>query len=135
MQSLKRRIPASVRQRVRRFLMQGTATAEIPIVGSFHPGGELATIHHTRETIASVFLRGNGIEIGALHQPLKVPDGVQVRYVDRMPTAELKTHYPDLASLPLVEIDVIDNGETLGALADASEDFAIANHFLEHCQN
>ena len=86
-------------------------------------------------TVANSYLKGQGIEIGALHNPLPVSRHVQVQYVDRMTVAELKTHYPDLAELALVTVDVVDDGEQLSAFADASQDFVIANHFIEHCQN
>lgn len=88
-----------------------------------------------REAIAAHVLQGAGIEIGGLHNPLRVPRGVRVRYVDRMPVADLRTHYPELAAKPLTAVDIVDNGETLATLADASEDFIIANHFLEHCED
>ncbi len=88
-----------------------------------------------RQSIANAYLCGDGIEVGALHNPLKVPDAARVRYVDRMPVAQLKEHYPELAPFTLVEPDIIDNAEVLSSLEDASEDFIIANHFLEHCQD
>ena len=37
--------------------------------------------------------------------------------------------------LPLVEPDIIDDGEKLTTLAPQSQDFVIASHFLEHCQD
>lgn len=89
----------------------------------------------SRKTLARQFLSGHGIEIGALHLPLAVPSKAKVRYVDRMSVVDLRRHYPELAALPLVPIDVVDDGETLQSLQDASEDFVIANHFLEHCQD
>jgi GT2 family glycosyltransferase/predicted SAM-dependent methyltransferase len=88
-----------------------------------------------RETIAQLYLHGHGIEIGALHYPLPVPATASVRYVDRMSVADLRRHYPELADQPLVEVDIIDDGERLSTVADASQDFVIANHFLEHCQD
>src|SRR5262249_31288180 len=91
--------------------------------------------HRTREQIASGFLRGDGIEIGALHQPLKVPSGTRVKYVDRMTSADLRRQYEELAGTPLVETDIIDNGEQVTTFGDGTQDFVIANHFLEHCQN
>lgn len=89
----------------------------------------------SRELIANNYLVGTGIEIGALHQPLPVSGMAQVKYVDRMSVAALRTHYPELNSLPLVEVDIIDNGESLTTIAESSQDFVIANHFIEHCQN
>lgn len=88
-----------------------------------------------REAIARLYLRGRGIEIGALHQPLAIPPGVEVKYLDRLTTAEQRRHYPELASDRLVEPDIIDDGERLDSIADGSLDFIVACHFLEHCQN
>jgi SAM-dependent methyltransferase len=88
-----------------------------------------------REAIARRFLQGSGIEIGALHNPLRVPRSVDVRYVDRMTVSELRRHYPELERERLVEVDVIDDGERLDSIADGSQDFVVANHFLEHSQD
>jgi SAM-dependent methyltransferase len=88
-----------------------------------------------RGRLADRYLRGEGLEIGALHMPLAVPRGAAVRYVDRMATPDLRVHYPELARLALVDVDVIDDGETLATVPDGSQDFVIANHFLEHTQD
>jgi SAM-dependent methyltransferase len=88
-----------------------------------------------REAAAAHYLKGTGLEIGALHNPLKVPSAATVRYVDRLPVAELRRQYPELASYNLVEADVIDNGEKLLTVRDGTQDFVIANHFIEHCEN
>jgi len=87
-----------------------------------------------RKTIARVFLRGEGIEIGALHNPLKVPRRARVKYVDRLSHIELAKEHPELRS-KLVRVDIVDDGETLATIPDSSQDFVIANHFVEHCQN
>ncbi len=89
----------------------------------------------TRRELAEEFLRGSGVEIGALHLPMAVPDGAAVRYVDRMAVAALRAHYPELAELDLSPVDVVDDGELLATFAPQSLDFIIANHFLEHCEN
>lgn len=88
-----------------------------------------------RRFLAGRYLVGRGLEIGALHHPLPVPSSVHVRYVDRLSVAELRSHYPELAALPLVPLDLIDDGETLTKVPDNSQDFVIANHFLEHCED
>lgn len=87
-----------------------------------------------RKAIARAYLRGHGIEIGAMHNPLKVPRRVRVRYVDRVSAADLAKEHPDLGS-KLVRVDIVADGETLDPIPDSSQDFVIANHFLEHCQN
>jgi predicted SAM-dependent methyltransferase len=88
-----------------------------------------------REAIAAHFIRGSGIEVGGLHNPLRVATGVKVRYIDRMPADELRTQYPELAKRVLAPVDIVDDGETLSTIGDATQDFVIANHFLEHCEN
>lgn len=92
-------------------------------------------MHENRTLFAHSFCLGRGIEIGALHFPMKLPPESRVRYVDRLPVAELRRQYPELADKALVEVDVIDDGETLATLPDASEDFVIAAQFIEHCEN
>jgi SAM-dependent methyltransferase len=88
-----------------------------------------------RREIANRYLRGEGIEIGALHNPLDVPGSARVHYVDHLPVDELRRHYPELADVPLVDVDVLDDGERLATIGDGTQDFVIANHFLEHCEN
>jgi SAM-dependent methyltransferase len=88
-----------------------------------------------RAAFANSFLIGEGIEIGPLHQPLAVPAQAHVRYVDRMLTADLRREYPELAEWPLTEVDIVDNGETLATIPAESQDFIVANHFLEHTEN
>ena len=85
--------------------------------------------------IANRYLSGEGIEIGALQNPLPLPRSAQVRYVDRLPVSALRTHYPELEREPLVQVDIIDNGERLATISDASVDFVVANHFLEHTED
>ena len=89
----------------------------------------------TREGLARKFLYGSGVEIGALQRTLAVPSTATVRYVDRFGLQDLLSHYPELNGLPLQAPDIIDDGETLSTIADGSQDFLIANHFFEHCEN
>ena len=50
-----------------------------------------AEIINKRSVIAKRFLKGEGIEIGALHHPLKLPTNASVKYVDRLSNSELRT--------------------------------------------
>jgi hypothetical protein len=88
-----------------------------------------------RKRISFSYLKGDGIEIGALHNPLFTSDHAKVKYVDRLPSVELQKHYSDLNPNQMIKIDIIDNGEILSTIPDNSLDFIIANHFLEHCEN
>lgn len=93
--------------------------------------GEAVTSHIAERDGYLTMLSGTGIEIGALHRPCIVPH-LKVHYVDRMTKAELLLQYPELAGLPIVEADIIDDGQKLATLPDESQDFVIANHVIEH---
>src|SRR4029450_390787 len=88
-----------------------------------------------RRRIAEPYLRGHGIEIGALHAPTELPPGASVRYVDFRTIDELQAQYPKMEGERLVPVDVVDDGETLTSFADHSVDFLISNHMREHCEN
>jgi SAM-dependent methyltransferase len=88
-----------------------------------------------RAEFAARFLAGEGLEVGPLHLPLKMPPQANPRYVDRMPVERLREEYPELAGWELTPVDVIDDGERLATIAEGSQDFIVANHFLEHCEN
>lgn len=88
-----------------------------------------------RTRLSAKYLHGEGIEIGALHNPLEVPEQARVCYVDMCDTDHLHLLYPEVSFYEFVDVDIVDNGERLAAIGDASQDFAISNHFLEHCEN
>lgn len=92
--------------------------------------------YQNRDRIVKQFIStGVGIEVGALHHPVKVGKGVRVKYIDRLSVEKLREQYPELNKMQLVEADVIADGETLEPIESFTQDFVIANHFLEHCQN
>jgi len=85
--------------------------------------------------LPSAYLRGTGCEIGALHNPLRVPAGARVRYVDRFSVSDLRAQYPELKDTALVPVDIVTDGEKLCAIQDATQDFVIARNFIEHCED
>lgn len=89
----------------------------------------------SRELIANTYLSGAGIEVGALHNPLQVPACARVKYVDRFSAEDLRKHYPELNDVDLVPVDIIADGELLETIDNGTQDFVIANHFIEHCAN
>jgi SAM-dependent methyltransferase len=89
----------------------------------------------TRRRLARRYLAGEGLEVGALNLPLWLPRGANARYVDRRPLAGLRAEYPEWGAWDIVEPDVVTDGETLAGLADASADFVVANHFIEHTED
>jgi len=87
-----------------------------------------------RITLSAQYLKGQGLEIGAMDLPLKVKKRVSVKYLDRCAKEESEKIFPELKG-KLVDVDIISDGETLAGVADNSYDFVIANHVLEHYSN
>lgn len=88
-----------------------------------------------RYSIANTYLSGEGIEIGAMNYPVLVKKGVKVKYFDRISREASHKIFPDIPIKDLVKVDVLGDGEKLDNIAQESNDFVIANHFIEHCQN
>jgi SAM-dependent methyltransferase len=88
-----------------------------------------------RRALARRFLRGDGLEVGALNLPMWMPRGARVRYVDRKPLEGLRAEYPEWEAWDIVAPDIVADGETLDGIPDASADFVVANHFLEHTED
>lgn len=91
--------------------------------------------NHLRNYLSNLFIKGKGIEIGALHNPLWVSKKAHVKYVDYLSTKSLQEKYPTLKNLIRCHVDIVDDGEKLNSIKDESLDFIISNHMLEHCQN
>lgn len=91
--------------------------------------------YSARKKASFRYLRGQGVEIGALHCPLEVLPGVVVKYVDYATRDENVKKYPEIDGSRIVVTDHVDDGFELSCIQNASQDFIIANHVLEHSPN
>ena len=87
-----------------------------------------------RDLLSLIYLSGNGVEIGALHNPSLVQDYEKIQYIDYISQQEQQEIYPDLTFTALNNF-TIDDGEVLNNVDNNSINFIIANHFLEHTRN
>ncbi len=76
------------------------------------------------------YLRGRGLEIGALWRKFPVPSTARVWYADRLSHDGLAQHYPELAG-QIAPVDLLADAVEL-PVRPASLDFLIASHVLEH---
>ncbi len=90
---------------------------------------------HLRDFISEQYLMGSGMELGALHNPVKVAPGARVTYIDTRSTEELLAYYPEIAVHGAVNVDLIADGHLLEGILDDSQDFFAANQVLEHLEN
>jgi len=89
-----------------------------------------------RNFMSDRFLRGEGIEIGALDSPTRVREGMAVvRYMDYFSLQELKVQYPELDFSQVVPPDIVGDGEVMQDIQKGELDFIVANHFLEHTED
>lgn len=102
---------------------------------NFYRKLEMAPFMKRRRALARQFVRGEGLEIGALHMRLGLPRGAKVRYVDRFDEREARRHFPELKMNRLAKVDIVDDGEVLSSIPASSVDFIIACHMIEHCEN
>lgn len=91
--------------------------------------------YSARKRTSFRYLRGEGLEIGALQHPLEVSPGVVVKYVDYATREENVKKYPEIDSSRIVVTDHVGDGFELSCINPASQDFIIANHVLEHAPN
>jgi SAM-dependent methyltransferase len=83
-------------------------------------------------------LTGAGVEIGPGHVPFPVPPTVNVQYVDRWDPSVNSSLFPELGEAPgFRKPDIVANldADRLSWLSDASQDFVIASHVIEHLAN
>jgi SAM-dependent methyltransferase len=81
-------------------------------------------------------LRGTGIEFGAGASPFPVPLNCNVLYADAFTYEFLQADmYPGQTRYDLIRPDYVTDIQTLGGIADASLDFVVACHVIEHTTN
>ena len=85
-----------------------------------------------RELLAHIYVRGEGLELGALNNPLRVSPHAQVRYVDFATAEAVAEQFPGHA---VKTPDIVDDAVTLSSIEDCSQDFVIACHILEHLED
>jgi len=93
-----------------------------------------------KEHISSEYLKGKGVEFGALNNPLPINnDEASVTYVDRLAKQEALRLFPELEDIAekIIEPDLIVDFNTseFHSLKTHEFDFFIANHFIEHLVN
>lgn len=95
----------------------------------------VGSISHRKEGYH--FLKGHGLEIGALHQPAILPKYCTVKYCDVCTREEAIHHFPELNITDLVSVDFICDLDTQGLnpFSSAQFDFVIFNHVIEHVAN
>lgn len=93
-------------------------------------------IQSYKKRLSYKYLRGDGVEIGALMNPLPYnKKQATVRYSDYKSTKDLVEVYPELKGFNLVDVEYVCPAHDLHAIPTNSHDFLIASHVFEHLTN
>jgi hypothetical protein len=136
------RVPATTRARGRyeleaREQQSGTQLGNSPLAVHEDPSRPFgAGGARLRRFVAAQYCSGEGLEIGALHRPMPLPEGARARYIDSFDTAELiRLWTPEVDGHDVVPVDIVTDATTLAGVPDAGADFIIASHVIEHLED
>lgn len=99
------------------------------------PAAAAATDEAIPRARLAAHLRGDGIEIGPLASPLWLPPGTRVTYVDKFPWQRLCELNPDVPAEQIRHPELVCDTASLDPIPDASCDFVVACHLLEHAHD
>jgi SAM-dependent methyltransferase len=86
-----------------------------------------------RRDLAYRYLRGSGIEFGALDFPLSIPPEAKVAYADFEPVERVKQLFSVTENVTAPHI--VSDLESMRGIEPESQDFIVANHVLEHVED
>lgn len=88
-------------------------------------------VNATRRAVGFMVLQGQGVEVGAGDRPWPLPPGASCFYGDIRDGDRLATYFKTDA----VSLDRILDAQTFAGIPDASFDFVISAHVIEHLQD
>lgn len=87
-----------------------------------------AEVHGARQAIAGIFVKGKGVEVGAGARPFPIPRGTECFHGDVLDAASLAKYF----GTDRVALDGAIDAQTMRGVPEASLDFAISAHVIEH---
>lgn len=83
------------------------------------------------------YLKGYGLEIGAMHNPSPLPEGCRTEYLDVMSKAQLMELFKEVDPALIVNPDYLGDIDKDGLAQFENEkfDYVILNHVIEHLAN
>jgi SAM-dependent methyltransferase len=123
----------SLRQSVARMLDPDLPMPAAPAVRTNGDERYLTGLGLTRTELAQRYIRGAGIEFGALDFPVALPPDATVTYADFQPVEQVKKLFSvdENVTAPHLVSDL----ESMHGIASDSQDFIIANHVMEHVED
>lgn len=91
--------------------------------------GKGAPLRWLENRVLRRYVRGTGVEIGALWRQFPLPGNARAYQLDRMLPAQLQAHYKEVTKM--IAPNVIGDATEL-PFANGSLDFIVASHVLEH---
>jgi SAM-dependent methyltransferase len=85
-----------------------------------------------REQLATKYMHGCGLEIGAGHNPFPNPNNSDVVYVDRCTREDLLSYFPKETQNLIPETDIVADGFNLNPNNYHCISYVVSSHVLEH---
>jgi uncharacterized protein (DUF111 family) len=100
----------------------------LPLPDRLPAADKAAVILKARTDLASKFIRGHGLEVGAGSRPFPHPNSAQVLYGDIREKNSLQKYFQETK----VKTGENINAQTFGGVENDSLDFVISAHVIEH---
>jgi SAM-dependent methyltransferase len=116
-------------------VVEAPAEEESPVVAAADEAVDwryATDLGSVRAQLARRYIRGAGIEFGALDFPLQVPPDAKVTYADFEAEERVKYLFSVDGDMPPL---ILSDLETMRGIDDESQDFIIANHVFEHVED
>lgn len=91
----------------------------------------------SHRTVGYAYLQGAGLEIGALHEPAKLPKDLKVEYLDAIDEHDAARLFPEIPPEQFVHVSYKADldAQSLSQFPPGRFDFVVINHVLEHLSN
>jgi SAM-dependent methyltransferase len=88
-----------------------------------------------RQSLAFEYLKGKGIEVGALTRPTQLRQRASLRQLDLFSKRDAIEIFASVDNIQNIKVDIVEDVQRLNSIGNATQDFFIANNVLQCVQD